>query len=453
MSKNQNNIPIIIGVIAILLSLYNTYQINNVMTSQSEQVAVLTEEISKLQSSLNTGFEDIKESLGSHSSQIENLEMNISDLSDGLGLLGERIIDNVGDIHDLNSSIDELNNELVNTSVSIDNNLNNLNSSIHEFRGEYGNYTGQTPNNLYQKVRSSVVLVNAVSKSGSGFMWYNRSYILTNWHVVNESTSVYIQFYDNTWVEATIVDKDPFSDVALLRIPDAPEGVEPLELVNSSTIIIGQQVVAIGNPFGISGSLSYGVISQVNTKITLPPLAVSVFQIDLDIAPGSSGGPLLTLDGKVVGITNAGTTYGINYAIPSNMVRRVAESYITKGEYHHAFIGFSGFILTPGAIEYYNVYNLESNQTGIIITSILDDSPADKAGLLVAVDTFKNSEYALLAKDIIVAVDDISILTWSDLSSYFEEHVIPGQVVTLQIWRSGEIIEVEITTEARDIYL
>jgi len=284
-------------------------------------------------------------------------------------------------------------------------------------------------------------------------MWYNRSYILTNWHVVNESTSVYIQFYDNTWVEATIVDKDPFSDVALLRIAEAPEGVEPLELMNSSTIIIGQQVVAIGNPFGISGSLSYGVISQANTKITLPPLAVSVFQIDLDIAPGSSGGPLLTLDGKVVGITNAGTTYGINYAIPSNMVRRVAESYITKGEYHHAFIGFSGFILTPGAIEYYNIYNLESNQTGIIITSILDDSPADKAGLLAAVDTFKNSEYALLAKDIIVAVDDISILTWSDLSAYFEEHVIPGQVVTLQIWRSGEIIEVEITTEARDIYL
>lgn len=120
-----------------------------------------------------------------------------------------------------------------------------------------------------------------VSKSGSGFMGFNRSYILKNWHVVNESTIIYVKFYDNTWIEATIVAKDPYSDIALLRIPEAPEGVEPLELVNSSNIIIGQQVVAIGNPLGITGSLSYCVISQVNTKITLPPLTVSVFQIDL----------------------------------------------------------------------------------------------------------------------------------------------------------------------------
>jgi len=211
--------------------------------------------------------------------------------------------------------------------------------------------------------------------------------------------------------------------------------------------------VAVGNPLGLTGSLSSGYISQVNKMIELEPIIVPVLQLDITIAPGSSGGPLLDLSGDVVGITNAGTAYGFNFAVPSNIVSRVARSLIEVGEYRHPLVGFRGYELTPETIRDLNILNLDPFQTGLLIWEVIPDSPAAKAGLSGVGETEdQTGRTAYIARDIILAVDDRLVRTFADWSPYIEEHVSAGQTITLRLWRSGVTVSVEITTTFREPY-
>ena len=288
---------------------------------------------------------------------------------------------------------------------------------------------------------------------GSGFVWKTQNYILTNWHVVNETDTVTVEFYDGTRRPATVLGLDAYSDVAVLSISGVPDGAVPLELGNSSEIYIGQQVVAIGNPLGYSGSLSSGVISQMNEKIDLPPLIIPVLQIDVTIAPGSSGGPLLDLHGNVLGITNAGTFYGFNFAVPSNVVKRVAESMLATGEYRHPLVGFWGVLLTPEVVEEYNLVNVDLYQNGLLIFEVIEGYPAEEAGLRPVEDTVDDEGLpGYIARDIIVAVDGITIRIWSEWDIYFAEEVSPDQTIILTVLRDGSLEEVELVTTYRDPY-
>jgi len=306
------------------------------------------------------------------------------------------------------------------------------------------------PSGVYKSVHKSVVLVRTPLGSGSGFLYDNANLILTNWHVVESSTDIEIEFYDGTRGKASVVGTDAYSDVAVLRVEASPTDAKPLQLSNSSKLYIGQQVVAIGNPLGLTGSLSAGYISQINKLIDIRPIIVPVLQLDVTIAPGSSGGPLLDLTGRVVGITNAGTGYGFNFAVPSNIVRRVASSLIEKGYYRHPFVGFSGVELSPETIKDLKITNLDPFQTGLLIWEVVSGTPAAEAGLR-GVESQDSGGY--IGRDIILAVDGHATRTFAEWTAYVEEYVSPGQTITLTLWRTpGDVVSINITTAYREPY-
>ncbi|MBS7615451.1 trypsin-like peptidase domain-containing protein [Candidatus Bathyarchaeota archaeon] len=333
--------------------------------------------------------------------------------------------------------------------------IDQLSSQVANFQKNISNFINQTPASIYQSTYKSVVVITTNTRLGSGFLFSSSNMILTNWHVVEGETEIQVQFYDGTRKPASIVGLDPYSDVAVLMVAGSPSDVKPLQLGNSSNLYIGQQVVAIGNPLGLTGSLSSGYISQLNEIIELEdvPIIVPVVQLDISLAPGNSGGPLLDMSGNVVGITNAGTSYGFNFAIPSNIVNRVAASLIEKSNYNHPFVGFYLLELTPEVIKQYNILNVESFQMGLLVWEVIENYPAEEAGLQGVVETTDSrGRIGYIAKDIILAVDGHPTRTIAEWSVYVEEHVSPGQTITLTVWRSGVTTTVNVTATIRPPY-
>ncbi|MEM2129227.1 MAG: trypsin-like peptidase domain-containing protein [Candidatus Bathyarchaeia archaeon] len=364
----------------------------------------------------------------------QQLATELSKLSETLGHINQTSLTNVTEMRLL---IDQLSTQVA-----------NLQKNISRF-------INQTPSSIYQSTYKSVVVITTNTRLGSGFIFNSPNMILTNWHVVEGETEIQVQFYDGTRKPASIIGKDPYSDIALLMVPSSPSDAKPLQLGNSSNLYIGQQVVAIGNPLGLTGSLSSGCISQLNELIDLidVPIIVPVVQLDISLAPGNSGGPLLDMSGNVVGITNAGTSYGFNFAIPSNIISRVAASLIEKGYYNHPFVGFYLLELTPEVIKQYNLINVESYQMGLLVWEVIENYPAKEAGLQGVIKT-KDSygQIGYMAKDIILAVDGHPTRTIAEWSVYVEEHVSPGQTITLTVWRSGVITTMNVTATIRPPY-
>jgi S1-C subfamily serine protease len=304
--------------------------------------------------------------------------------------------------------------------------------------------TEQTPANVYASAYKSVVLISTSIGQGSGFLFENKNTIITNYHVVESATDIDIQYFDGSRTYANIIGSDPYSDLAVLQVSMAPDESEPLFLSNES-VVIGQQVVAIGNPFGSTDSLTAGYISQLNRLIDLYPLIIPVYQLDLTITFGNSGGPLLDLSGNVIGITNAGTYFGLNYAIPLEIINRVVPSLINEGEYQHPFVGVSLIGLTPDLITYFNISNLNRNQNGLLVADVFSGYPAEEAGLNPVIF----EEYGIIAVDIILAVDGVPLFTIEDWVAYVETQISADETITLTVWRSGEIISIEVTTTQR----
>ena len=361
-------------------------------------------------------------------------------------------------IDEMNSRINPVESEQSSLSNQISDILEALSSDNDELREIIESLQTQSPKDVYETVHKSVVVVRTDSGQGSGFLFgaSDDNYILTNWHVIEGASEIEVEFYDRTISNAVLIGTDAYSDVAVIMSEKTPIDSKPLRLVNSSNLSIGQQLVAIGNPLGREGSLSSGIVSQINMKLNLEevPILVPVIQIDLTIAPGNSGGPLLDLNGNVVGITNAGTDYGFNFAIPSNIVSRVSSSIIEKGYYNHALVGITSITLTPENIQTNNMKNIKSSQKGMLIISVIEGMPAEDAGLIPAIITYNDdgSINQIDAQDIILAIDNHTIIDDIDWQVYVAEHVSPGQDVILTILRSGEIIYIEVTPTAREQY-
>ena len=361
-------------------------------------------------------------------------------------------------IDEMNSRINPVESEQSSLSNQISDILEALSSDNDELREIIESLQTQSPKDVYETVHKSVVVVRTDSGQGSGFLFgaSDDNYILTNWHVIEGASEIEVEFYDRTISNAVLIGTDAYSDVAVIMSEKTPIDSKPLRLVNSSNLSIGQQLVAIGNPLGREGSLSSGIVSQINMKLNLEevPILVPVIQIDLTIAPGNSGGPLLDLNGNVVGITNAGTDYGFNFAIPSNIVSRVSSSIIEKGYYNHALVGITQITLTPENIQTNNMKNIEPSQKGMLIISVIEGMPAEDAGLIPAIITYNDdgSINQIDAQDIILAIDNHTIIDDIDWQVYVAEHVSPGQDVILTVLRSGEIIYIEVTPTAREQY-
>lgn len=428
MSSRQSQIIIALLVVSIVLGGVNTYLI---VSNQSAQDRV-NEETATTLSGLSTQLSAAEAETAS----------NYADLTAQIAATNENL-------STLNAEVTAQGETLAAADASIQ-------SSVSTLRENLNTLESQTPSKIYEDTYKSIVIVTTSTKLGSGFLYDSDKHIVTNWHVVEGATLVEVEYYDGTISTATIVGVDPYSDLAVILPETTPAGMTPLKLGNSTKVLIGDPVVAVGNPLGMSGSLSSGYISRKNVQIDVTniPLIVNEFQLDLTIAPGSSGGALLNVDREVIGVTNAGYEgYSYSFAVPSNTVRRVADSIIEKGRYEHPRFGFGLFELSRDAIEYYNIFNVDSTQRGLMITEILAGFPAEAAGLQAAVlknDPGGNPGYE--AKDIVLAINGHTVDTYEEFVWYVEEYVSPGQAVDLTIWRAGAIIHVSVTPTAWEQY-
>jgi S1-C subfamily serine protease len=308
---------------------------------------------------------------------------------------------------------------------------------------------------LYQQANPSVVYIIVPSVgSGSGFVFSQDGYIVTNNHVVRGGSSYEVVFSDGERRAGELVGTDPDSDLAVLHVVDMPAGVVSLPLGDSGAIQVGQLVVAIGNPFGEQGSMSLGIISGLGRSLpsqrgvqgsistySLP----QVIQTDAPINPGNSGGPLLDLAGEVVGVNSAiasatGTNSGVGFSIPVNAVKRIVPELIRTGDYHYSYMGAS--FDSEVSLEELAVYGLDQTQ-GAYVASVTLGSPADVAGL-VAADPQTGS-----GGDLIVAIDGRQISDFADLNAYLVFNSSPGQTVELTVLRNGTEVSLPLTLGER----
>jgi S1-C subfamily serine protease len=285
---------------------------------------------------------------------------------------------------------------------------------------------------------------------GSGFVYDENGHIVTNNHVVANARIVDITFIDGSRYTANVTGRDVYSDLAVLKIVEnftQDELAPPLTLGNSSELKVGDQVVAVGNPFGLEGSITTGIVSQTGRLLPLEETGFSVpdaIQTDALINPGNSGGPLLDMKAEVIGVNTAGIFPGnIGFAVPSNAVKRIVPVLIEAGNFTHPWLGMTGGPLTSDIAQR---EGLERNFKGVIVDTIVKDSPADKAGINGSIT---NQYGERQGGDIITAVDGNPVIRMEDLISHLETDRSVGQNMTLTIYRDGNIIHKQITVGQR----
>jgi 2-alkenal reductase len=295
---------------------------------------------------------------------------------------------------------------------------------------------------------------------GSGFVWDEQGHIVTNYHVVDQAEQVDVTFSDGLTLGAEIVGMDPDSDLAVIRVDQLPEGIQPLKLAETSALRVGESVVAIGNPFGLEGTMTTGIVSALGRSLPSQARTAdgstfnipNVIQTDAAINPGNSGGPLLDYAGRVIGINTAIESpvrqfSGVGYAVPADIIAKIVPALIKDGQYPHPWLGISGRTLTPDIRE---AMDLEPNQPGILVITVTDGGPADKAGLQGSETEIQiNGLTTLVGGDVITGIDNQDIREFDDLLSYLVENTVVGQDVTLQILRSGETIQLDVTLAER----
>jgi len=292
------------------------------------------------------------------------------------------------------------------------------------------------------------------SGAGSGFIWQNDGYIVTNHHVVADADLVRIVFHDGLSVPATVIGIDPDSDLAVLYADFDVTKYNAVTLGNSDTVIVGELVAAIGNPFGQNFTLTSGIVSAVGRSIrgasnySIP----EAIQTDAAINPGNSGGPLLNRKGEVIGInsqiiTTSESNAGIAFAVPVNIAKKVIPALIIDGFYEYAWLGISGLTLTSEISEY---NNLALDIRGALITEVVPASPADIGGIKGSDSSIDVDGIPLpVGGDIVVNINGSSILSIDDLVSYLVNYGIPDKIITFTVLRNGEYIDIEVKLGTR----
>ncbi len=322
--------------------------------------------------------------------------------------------------------------------------------------------------NLYQRVNPSVVYIAVAVDaggmlsplgSGSGFVYDTEGHIVTNNHVVEGASTVQVTFFDGSVADAQVVGRDPYSDLAVIQVDIPGEHLLPLELGDSSTLQVGQRVVAIGNPFGLRGTMTVGIVSAVGR--TLPAAAgrdsrfanPEIIQTDAAINPGNSGGPLLDIHGRVVGVNTAidsetGTNSGVGFAVPVNTVKRVVPRLIEEGVYRYPYLGISSdtrFSLAQLA----EPLGLPVTR-GVLIDGVFPRTAAERAGLRGGDHEVEVMGALVKAGgDIIVAIDGYEVRDYDDFIAYLVRETEVGQRVVLTIIRDGEEMQVPVTLGER----
>jgi S1-C subfamily serine protease len=316
---------------------------------------------------------------------------------------------------------------------------------------------------LFSKSQDGVVQI-IVHKSGdnssdrvigSGIVYDLVGHIITNNHVINDSQKIRVVFHDEDSYSAKVIGTDPFADLAVIKVSTDSQVLHPLPLGDSSKLRIGDQVIAIGSPFGLTGSMTAGIVSQLGRILNPPNIGSfsipNVIQTDTAINPGNSGGPLLNDNGEVVGIntaiqTQTGEFSGVGFSIPSNTMKRIVPHLIQDGHYKHPWLGVSGISLDPDLSENLSI----STHTGFLIENIVPDSPASKSGLHSSNQTrmIENIKYKF-GGDIIIGVDNTPVKKLEDLLNYLQDNKSAGDKMILKIIRDGKPVEVTLVLQER----
>ncbi|MGB9854560.1 MAG: S1C family serine protease, partial [Candidatus Bathyarchaeales archaeon] len=294
-----------------------------------------------------------------------------------------------------------------------------------------------------------------VQVQGSGFI-YNytgQMVVITNYHVVQNTVNVTVTFIDGNGYKATPLGSDPYADLAVLSVNAPQSEFKPIEIVSSSTLEVGDIVIAVGNPYGLAGSMTIGIVSALGRTITEEqtggyPIA-DVIQTTAPLNPGNSGGPLLNLQGQVVGVTTAivSDSQGLGFAIPSNTILREIDSLVTKGSYNrHPWLGAAGVDMTYEIAKAMNV-----NVTyGWLITQVTREGPAANAGLKGGTQQVPIAgEYITIGGDIIIAINGTRITNMDALSTYLEENTSPGETINVTIVRGNQTLDIAVTLGTR----
>jgi S1-C subfamily serine protease len=287
---------------------------------------------------------------------------------------------------------------------------------------------------------------------GSGFIIDDEGYILTNNHVVEKADKLSVTLKNDTKVEAKLIGRDPSTDLAVIKIPKKYV-IDIAPLGNSDKIRVGQKAIAIGNPFGLSHTLTTGIISALDRKIrgmNEHATMYDLIQTDAAINPGNSGGPLLNSSGEVVGINTAifsrsGGNQGIGFAIPINRAKQVAAQLITKGKYAHPWLGLSGIDLNA---ELANELNLKIEK-GVMTVSIVQDGPAFKAGLRGGdKDQMYHNIRVSVGGDIITEVNGKAIENMAELIEVINHREV-GDSLNFKVWRDDAYVNIETVLEEK----
>ncbi|MDA8720786.1 trypsin-like peptidase domain-containing protein [Nitrosopumilus sp.] len=314
---------------------------------------------------------------------------------------------------------------------------------------------------IFEKSEPGVVRVNTqrnqtindVGGVGSGFVFDKKGHIITNAHVIEDSTKTVVTFLDGRSYNAEIIGIDQYTDIGVIKVNADLKLLQPLTLGDSSNLQVGEPITAIGNPFGLSGSMTSGIISQMGRLLpsgsgySIP----DVIQTDAAINPGNSGGPLLNMRGDIVGINTAiqsttGEFTGVGFAIPSQTVAKIVPTLISEGEYNHPWIGISGRDIDPDMA---NVLGLK-DALGFLIITVVEDSPASEAGLIGSDKTIKveSREYPV-GGDIILAVDGIDVRKIDDILIHLQRVKTVGDEMNLEILRDGRTTNITIVLQER----
>lgn len=328
-------------------------------------------------------------------------------------------------------------------------------------------YGNSSLSELYEKVNNAIVSIHAFTVQytffgtvygevgGSGFV-YNFSgqqVVITNYHVVENTINITVTLSNGSAYQATVIGSDPYADLAVLSVDSQGHIFEALPLVSSSTLEVGDPVIAIGNPFGLTGSMTTGIVSQlgrtIRESIAGDFAIANIIQISTPINPGNSGGPLLNYRGEVVGITTAiiEDSQGVGFAIPSSTILREIESLVTTGSYNqHSWLGVTGVDMTYEISQVMGI-----NETyGWLIAQIVDGGPADEAGIQGGTQQVRIADtWTILGGDLIIALDGKRIINGDDLMSYLEENTIPNQVINATIIRDSQIFLISIELGTR----
>ena len=329
--------------------------------------------------------------------------------------------------------------------------------------GNYGETVGEVTGiersyeysliDIFEKSEESIVQVSVLRGEsdggmGSGFVYSDEGYVITNQHVVQDAKKVMITFLDGEAYIGNVVGSDRDLDIAVVKVQPTNTYLQPIKIGDSSKLKVGEKIAAIGNPFGLSGSMTSGIVSQMGRLLpqesgySIP----DVIQTDAAINPGNSGGPLLNMRGEVVGINTAiqsssGVYSGIGFAVPSNTISKIVPTLIEEGKYAHPWIGILGKDIDPDLAKVRGL----NDAKGFLILNVVEGSPAEKAGLkgMSEISEIDGNEYPVDG-DIVISVDDKEVRNISDILIHLQREKTVGDEMVLGVLRDGEFMHITL---------